>query len=173
MIINILSQKLYLNSWLLIKFKLICYRLKISYSQSPWNTIEEMASEIHDETAGRRTMQNRGLIFSLSGPCELLFLLCFIGWVLVSVMLYPCMFGVALLMAPLFCVMRVGRCLWIVWWNNSQYVWVWLLFCCWMLWSCLLEVLRPCMVFQREFVCCACDPRGRLDSPSICLFVLL
>ena len=36
----------------------------------------------------------RCLIFSLSGPCELLFLLCFIAsWTLevVSVILYPCM----------------------------------------------------------------------------------
>ena len=42
----------------------------------------------------------RCLIFSLSGPCELLFLLCFIAswtWEGVSVM-YPCMFCVALLM---------------------------------------------------------------------------
>ena len=43
----------------------------------------------------------RCLIFSLSGPCELLFFLCFItSWTreAVSVMLYPCMFYVALLM---------------------------------------------------------------------------
>ena len=36
----------------------------------------------------------RCLMFSLSGPCELLFLLCFITscwtWVVLSVMLYPC-----------------------------------------------------------------------------------
>ena len=40
-------------------------------------------------------------MFSLSGPCELLFLLCFIAsWtrVVVSVMLYPCILCVALLM---------------------------------------------------------------------------
>ena len=40
-------------------------------------------------------------MFSFSGPCELLFLLCFIAsWtcVVVSVMLYPCMFCVALSM---------------------------------------------------------------------------
>ena len=42
----------------------------------------------------------RCLIFSLSGPCELLFLLCFIAsWTeLLSVMLYPCILCVALLM---------------------------------------------------------------------------
>ena len=38
-----------------------------------------------------------------------------------------------------FCVaLRVWQCLWIVWGNNPKYVWVWLLFCCWMLWSCLV-----------------------------------
>ena len=28
---------------------------------------------------------------------------------------------------------------------------------------------RPCMVFQRVCVCCACDPNERLSAPSICL----
>ena len=49
----------------------------------------------------RGPMCLRCLIFSLSGPCELLFLLCFISsstWEVVSVMLYPCMFCVALSM---------------------------------------------------------------------------
>ena len=49
----------------------------------------------------RGPMCFRCLIFCLSGPCELLFLLCFIAswtWEVVSVMLYPCMFCVALLM---------------------------------------------------------------------------
>ena len=27
---------------------------------------------------------------------------------------------------------------------------------------------RPCMVFQRVCVCCACDPNKRLSAPSIC-----
>ena len=43
----------------------------------------------------------RCLMFNLSGPCELLFLVCFIAswtWLVVSVMLCPCIFGVALLM---------------------------------------------------------------------------
>ena len=43
----------------------------------------------------------RCLMFRLSGPCELLFLLCCIAsWtrVVVSVMLYPCILCVALLM---------------------------------------------------------------------------
>ena len=49
----------------------------------------------------RGPMCVRCLIFSLSGPCELLFLLCFIAswtWEVVSVMLYHCMFCVALSM---------------------------------------------------------------------------
>ena len=49
----------------------------------------------------RGPMCFRCLIFNLSGPCELLFLLCFIAsWTceVVSVMLYPCMLCVALLM---------------------------------------------------------------------------
>ena len=52
----------------------------------------------------------RCLMFSLSGPCELLFLFCFIAcWtrVLVSVMLYPCILCVALLMDLFPCVLRV------------------------------------------------------------------
>ena len=47
-------------------------------------------------------------MFSLSGPCELLFLLCLIAsWTLVvmSVLLYPCILCVALLM--IMCVLCV------------------------------------------------------------------
>ena len=48
----------------------------------------------------RGPMCFRCLMFSLSGPCELLFLLCFItSWSrVVSVMVYPCILCVALLM---------------------------------------------------------------------------
>ena len=49
----------------------------------------------------RGPMCFRCLMFNLSGPCELLFLLCFIAsWtrVVVSVMLYPCILYIALLM---------------------------------------------------------------------------
>ena len=50
-------------------------------------------------------------MFNLSGPCELLFLLCFIAsWtrVMVSVMLYPCMLCVPLLVCIcLSCVLCV------------------------------------------------------------------
>ena len=55
----------------------------------------------------RGPMCFRCLIFSLSGPCELLFLLCFIAsWTgeVVSVMLYPCMFCVALSIFPMFLI---------------------------------------------------------------------
>ena len=49
----------------------------------------------------RGEMCSRCLIFSLSGPCELLFLLCFIAsltCVVVTVMLYPCILCIALLL---------------------------------------------------------------------------
>ena len=49
----------------------------------------------------REPMCFRCLIFNLSAPCKLLFLLCFVAsWTreVVSVMLYPCMLCVALLM---------------------------------------------------------------------------
>ena len=49
----------------------------------------------------RGPMCFRCLMFSLSGPCELLLLLCFIAsWtrVVANVMLYPCIVCVALLM---------------------------------------------------------------------------
>ena len=29
-------------------------------------------------------------------------------------------------------------------------------------------LIRPCMVFQRVCVCCACNPNERLSGPSIC-----
>ena len=57
----------------------------------------------------RGPMCFRCLIFNLSGPCELLFLLCCIAswiWEVVSVMLYPCM----LCVAPLMCLFK-GECL--------------------------------------------------------------
>ena len=53
-------------------------------------------------------MSNLDLMSCLSGPCE--FLLSFI------VMLYPCIFCVAMLMCLVCCVFDS------VWWNNSQYV---------------------------------------------------
>ena len=100
------------------------------------------------------------LIFNLSGPCELLFLLCFIAswtWFVVSIMLYPFILCVALLM-DLFVLCDAS--LWIVWWNNSPYVWVWLAFCCW--------TLRMCLVWVEMFcACCSCDPSVHLTVPSI------
>ena len=32
---------------------------------------------------------------------------------------------------------------------------------------------RPCFVFQRVCVCCACDPNERLSAPSICFVCVL
>ena len=52
--------------------------------------------------------------------------------------------------------------------NNSQYVWVWLLFCCWMLLKCLVWVLVLCMVFQK-CACCASDSSVHLPSIGFCL----
>ena len=59
----------------------------------------------------RGSMCFRCMMFSLSGLYELLFLFCFIAsWtrVVIRVMLYPCMFCVALSMDLLFCVLRVS-----------------------------------------------------------------
>ena len=51
-----------------------------------------------EECESKRVYVFRCLQFSLSGPCELLFLLCFfiVSWTseVVSVMFYPCMFVV-------------------------------------------------------------------------------
>ena len=54
-----------------------------------------------EECEYKRAYVFRFLMFSLAGPCELLFLLCCIAYwtgVVVSVMLYPCILCVALLM---------------------------------------------------------------------------
>ena len=107
-------------------------------------------------------MRFRCLIFNLSGPCELLFLLCFIAsWTceVVSVMLYPCMLRLALLMYLfVLCVARLTvfvNCL------VKQFA-----MCLGVVAILLLNVMdvisvcggtlldRPCMVFQR--VCALC-----------------
>ena len=90
-----------------------------------------------------------------------------------SVMLYPCMLCVALLMCLLvLCV----ACL-TVFVNSlvKQFV-----MCLDVVAILLLNVMdvfsvcsgalldRSCMVFQRVCVCCACDLNERLRSPSIC-----
>ena len=54
-----------------------------------------------------------------------------------SVMLCPCILGTALLMDLLYCVMRVCE---------LKCVWVWLLFCCSMLWKCLVWVEVLCWI---------------------------
>ena len=96
-----------------------------------------------------------------------------------SVMLYPCMLCVALLMC-LF-VLCVA---WLTVFVNclvKQFA-----MCLGVVAILLLNVMdvfiviggvlldRPCMVFQRVCVCCACDPNERLSAPSIgfvCVFV--
>ena len=101
-------------------------------------------------------------MFSLSGPCELLFLLCFIAsWtsVVVSVRLYPCILCVALLM-DLF-VLCVACLTVFVNYLVKQFA-----ICLSMVVILLLNVMevfsvgggalldRPCMVFQRMCVLC-------------------
>ena len=104
----------------------------------------------------------RCLMFSLLGPCELLFLLCLIApwtWVVVSVMLYPCMLCVALWM-DLF-VLCVA-CLTVFFNCLVKQVAI----CLGVVASLLLNVMEvfsvggvallviPCMVFQRMCVLC-------------------
>ena len=93
-----------------------------------------------------------------------------------SVMLYPCMVCVSLLMC-LFglcvaCLTVFVNCL------MKQFA-----MCLGVVSILLLNVMdvfsvrggalldRPCMVFQR--VCCACDPNERLSAPSICFVCVL
>ena len=53
----------------------------------------------------------------------------------------------------------------------SQYAWVWLLFCCRMLWMCLVWSEVLCWIDyvwpSKECTCCACDPSVHLSVPSI------
>ena len=72
--------------------------------------LREVLNILVRNASPRGPMCFRCLIFNLSGPCELLFLLCFIvswTWEVVSVMLYPCMLCVALLLCLFVCVLRV------------------------------------------------------------------
>ena len=104
-------------------------------------------------------------MFSLSRPSKLLFLLCFIAsWtcVVVSVILYPCILCVALLM-DLFvlcvaCLTVFVNCLG-----------VFAIFCL-MLWKCLVWVDVLCWIDRvwssKECSCCACNPRVHLSGPS-------
>ena len=82
-----------------------------------------------------------------------------------SVTLYPCMFCVSLLM--LFCVLRVcemfGETIRNVFGCSCYFVVEYYGSVCG---GALLD--RPCLVFQRMCVCCACDPSERLGAPSIC-----
>ena len=122
----------------------------------------------------RGPMCFRCLIFSLSGPCELLFLLCFclLDLSVASVMLYPCMFCVAL-SVDLFvlcvaCLTVFVNCL-VKQFAISLGVFVILLLNVVELLSVVggARLERPCMVFHKICVCCFCGPSERLDAPSI------
>ena len=110
----------------------------------------------------RGPMCFRRLMFNLSGPCELLFLLCFIAsWtcVGVSVMLYPCILCIALLVylfvLCVACLTVFVNCL------LKQFA-----MCLGVVALLLLNVMdvfsvgggalldRPCMVFQKICVLC-------------------
>ena len=70
------------------------YVSQLSYVRD-YVVVKSILSMIVINASLRGSMCFMCLIFSLSGPCELLFLLCFIAsWTrgVVSVMLYPCMF---------------------------------------------------------------------------------
>ena len=104
----------------------------------------------------------RCLIFNLSGLCELLFLLCFIAswtWEVVSVMLYACMLGVALLMCLFVlcvaCLTMFVNCLVKNFAMCLNIVTILLLnvMDVFRVCGCAL-LLRPCMVFQRVCVLC-------------------
>ena len=75
-----------------------------------------------------------------------------------SVILYPCFYVLLCKWIYLSCVLA----------NNSQYVWVYFLFWCLMLWRCLVwvEVLcwRDRVWYSKEY---ACDPSMYLSVPSI------
>ena len=101
----------------------------------------------------------RFLMFSLSGPSELLFLLCFIvywNWVVVSVMLYPCILCVAWLTVCVNCLVKQSAiCLGVV---------VILLLNVMEVFSVGGGALLEMRVWSsKECVCCACDPSVHLS----------
>ena len=82
-----------------LSMSLLDFGILVSQLPYVWYYVGVKSSFQHAR-ASRGHMWIRCLMFSLSGPCELLFLLCFIApWtrVVVSVMLYPCILWVALL----------------------------------------------------------------------------
>ena len=110
----------------------------------------------------RGPMCFRCLMFNFSGPCDLLLLLCFIAswsWVVVRVMLYPCIMWVALLVylfvVCIACLTVFVNCL------VKQFV-----ICFGVIAILLLNVMAgfsvgggalldsPCLVFQRICVLC-------------------
>ena len=112
--------------------------------------------------SSREPMCFKYLMFNLSGPCELLFVICFIAsWtgIVVSVMLYPCILCVALLVylfvLCVACLTVFVNCL------VKQFA-----MCLGVVAILLLNVIdvfsvdggallnRPCMVLQRMCVLC-------------------
>ena len=120
-------------------------------------------------TRPRGSMCFRCLMFNLSGPCDLLF------WFVGS---WSC--GECYVISSYFICYSVGVSVCLVccefvniWWNNSQYVLVLSIFCCWMLWLCLVWVVVLCWIahvwYSKECACCACDPSVNLIVPSMFL----
>ena len=100
----------------------------------------------------------------LSGPVELLFMLCFISaWtcVVVSVILVVCSLCVLCLTVLVNCLLNafaicVGE---VIVFSFKVIVLFWVvLFFCW-----LIRVLS-----SKEYVCCVCDPSVYVSVPSIC-----
>ena len=84
-------------------------------------------------------------IFNLSGPCELLFLLCFCKCNVVSLYVVCCSVNVSVCFVC--CVL------------DSV---------CELFGEIIRNVCGCSCYFVVECVCCACDPNERLSAPSIC-----
>ena len=112
--------------------------------------------------SSRGHMCFRCLMFSLAGPCELLFLFCFIvsrTWVVVSVMTYHCMLCVAVLLVSCVsdsvCEMFYqtihnifgSGCYFVVECYGS-------IKCKYCLWCDVCSVVCPCHLFCSELMCC-------------------
>ena len=143
-------------------------------SQRLYGGVKSSFQHVREEGEFKRPMCFGYLMFSLSGPCELLFLHCYIAswtWVMVSVMLYPCILCVARLM-DLFVLCLACLTIFVNYFTKQFAI------CLGVVVILLLDVMAlfnmvgcallciPCMVFQR--VCCVCNLSVRLDAPSIC-----
>ena len=119
-------------------------------------------------------------MLTLSGPVELLFLLCCIAaWtcVVVRVMLVVCSLSVFLSMCLfvlcvlcVLCLTVLVNCLLNVFAICVGEVTVFSLKVIVLFWGCVgVLFVKPCIVFQRMCVCCVCDPSVCLGVLSICL----